>query len=102
MTAVLKSPLSTPANPPASPPAGTPSNSRASNLAFTGVTTEVCVQTSMRQANDRGYVCAIVKDATASCFPEFKRVALDMLTAQGAIVGWCCDSAVLLKALPPA
>ena len=70
MTAVLKSPLSTPANPPASPPAGTPSNSRASNLAFTGVTTEVCVQTSMRQANDRGYVCAIVKEPPQAASPS--------------------------------
>jgi nicotinamidase-related amidase len=72
------------------------------HLVFTGVTTEVCVQTSMREANDRGYRCVIVNDATASYFPEFKRVALDMLTAQGAIVGWSCSSALLLAALPPA
>ena len=70
------------------------------HLVFTGVTTEVCVQTSMREANDRGYVCVIVKDATESYFPEFKRAALEMLTAQGAIVGWCCTSATLLAALP--
>ncbi len=73
-----------------------------SHLVFTGVTTEVCVQTSMREANDRGYTCIVVKDATDSYFPEFKRVALDMLTAQGAIVGWCVHSAELLAALPPA
>jgi nicotinamidase-related amidase len=54
----------------------------------------------MREANDRGYTCVIVKDATESYFPEFKRVALDMLTAQGAIVGWCVHSAGLLAALP--
>jgi nicotinamidase-related amidase len=72
------------------------------HLVFTGVTTEVCVQTSMREANDRGYTCVIVKDATDSYFPEFKRVTLEMLTAQGAIVGWCVHSTGLLAALPPA
>jgi nicotinamidase-related amidase len=72
------------------------------HLVFTGVTTEVCVQTSMREANDRGYRCVIVSDATESYFPEFKRAALDMLTAQGAIVGWSSTSALLLAALPPA
>jgi nicotinamidase-related amidase len=72
------------------------------HLVFTGVTTEVCVQTSMREANDRGYVCLIVEDATESYFPAFKRAAIDMLTAQGAIVGWSCGSAQLLAALPAA
>jgi nicotinamidase-related amidase len=56
----------------------------------------------MREANDRGYRCVIVSDATESYFPEFKRAALDMLTAQGAIVGWSSTSALLLAALPPA
>lgn len=69
------------------------------HLVFTGVTTEVCVQTSMREANDRGYDCLIVEDATESYFPEFKAAALAMLTAQGAIVGWSCDSTTLLKGL---
>ena len=69
------------------------------HLVFTGVTTEVCVQTSMREANDRGYDCLIVEDATESYFPEFKAAALAMLTAQGAIVGWRCDSATLLDGL---
>jgi biuret amidohydrolase len=69
------------------------------HLVFTGVTTEVCVQTSMREANDRGYVCLIVEDATASYFPDFKRVALEMLVAQGAIIGWKTDSATLISAL---
>ena len=72
------------------------------HLVFTGVTTEVCVQTSMREANDRGYVCVIVKDATESYFPEYKRMALEMLTAQGAIIGWSLRSETLLAALPPA
>ncbi len=69
------------------------------HLVFTGVTTEVCVQTSMREANDRGYECLIVADATESYFPEFKAAALEMLTAQGAIVGWSTDSKTLLAAL---
>lgn len=63
------------------------------HLVFTGVTTEVCVQTSMREGNDRGYECLIVEDATDSYFPEFKRATLDMLTAQGAIVGRCTPTA---------
>lgn len=70
------------------------------HLIFTGVTTEVCVQTSMREANDRGYDCLIVEDATESYFPQYKAAALDMLTAQGGIIGWRCSSAVLLAALP--
>ena len=52
------------------------------------MTTEVCVQTSMREANDRGYECLLIEDATASYFPRFKAAALDMIRAQGAIVGW--------------
>ena len=71
------------------------------HLVFTGVTTEVCVQTSMREANDRGYTCLVVSDATESYFPAFKQATLDMLTAQGAIVGWSTTSADLIAALPP-
>jgi nicotinamidase-related amidase len=70
------------------------------HLVFTGVTTEVCVQTSMREANDRGYECLIVDDATESYFPAFKQAALEMISAQGAIVGWRTTSAQLLAALP--
>jgi nicotinamidase-related amidase len=70
------------------------------HLVFTGVTTEVCVQTSMREANDRGYDCLIVEDATESYFPEFKAAALAMLTAQGAIVGWSTRSDDLIEHLP--
>lgn len=58
------------------------------DLIFAGVTTEVCVQTTMREANDRGYRCLLVEEATASYFPEFKTACLNMLVAQGAIVGW--------------
>ncbi|MGK2898678.1 MAG: cysteine hydrolase family protein [Burkholderiaceae bacterium] len=69
------------------------------HLVFTGVTTEVCVQTSMREANDRGYDCLLVSDATESYFPEFKAAALAMIAAQGAIVGWHTPSAALLGGL---
>jgi biuret amidohydrolase len=58
------------------------------HLVFGGVTTEVCVQTTMREANDRGYECLIVEEATGSYFPEFKQAALAMIRAQGGIVGW--------------
>jgi nicotinamidase-related amidase len=57
-------------------------------LVFAGVTTEVCVQTTMREANDRGYECLLAEDATESYFPEFKQAAIAMIRAQGAIVGW--------------
>ena len=61
---------------------------RITHLVFAGVTTEVCVQTTMREANDRGFECLLAEDATESYFPEFKKAALDMIRAQGAIVGW--------------
>jgi nicotinamidase-related amidase len=69
------------------------------HLVLTGVTTEVCVQTSMREANDRGYECLLVEDATESYFPEFKAATLSMIAAQGAIVGWHTPSATLLAAI---
>ena len=70
------------------------------HLVFTGVTTEVCVQTSMREANDRGYACLLVEDGTESYFPAFKAATLAMVAAQGAIVGWTAPSKELLHALP--
>ncbi|WP_284617663.1 cysteine hydrolase family protein [Aquabacterium humicola] len=73
-----------------------------SHLVFAGVTTEVCVQTSMREANDRGYECLLVEDATASYFPAFKAATLAMLTAQGGIVGWTAPTAALTGALAAA
>ncbi|MFH0133950.1 cysteine hydrolase family protein [Variovorax sp. VaC1] len=69
------------------------------HLLFGGVTTEVCVQTSMREANDRGYDCLLLEDCTESYFPAFKAATLDMVRAQGAIVGWTAPSAALLAAL---
>jgi len=68
-------------------------------LLFAGVTTEVCVQTTMREANDRGFDCLLIEDATESYFPEFKAAALDMIRAQGAIVGWTAPLAALEQAL---
>ena len=69
------------------------------HLVFTGVTTEVCVQTSMREANDRGYDCLLVEDATESYVPAYKAATLAMVAAQGAIVGWTTPSSALLAAL---
>ncbi len=68
-------------------------------LVFAGVTTEVCVQTSMREANDRGYECMLIEDATASYFPAFKATTLDMIRAQGAIVGWTAPLAAFKQAI---
>jgi nicotinamidase-related amidase len=69
------------------------------HLVFAGVTTEVCVQTSMREANDRGYECLLVEDATESYFPEFKTAAIDMIVAQGGIVGWATPYSLLEQAV---
>ncbi|WP_281016437.1 MULTISPECIES: isochorismatase family cysteine hydrolase [unclassified Minwuia] len=70
-------------------------------LILAGVTTEVCVQTTMREANDRGFDCLLAEDATASYFPEFKRATLDMIRAQGAIVGWTAPVELIASALSP-
>ena len=69
------------------------------HLIVMGVTTEVCVQTTLREANDRGYDCLLVEDGTESYFPQFKQAALEMIRAQGAIVGWTAPSSLLLAAL---
>lgn len=66
---------------------------------MTGVTTEVCVHTTVREANDRGYECLVLADCVGSYFPEFQRVGLDMIAAQGGIFGWVADSADLRHAL---
>ncbi|VXC95796.1 Cysteine hydrolase [Burkholderia sp. 8Y] len=58
------------------------------HLVFAGVTTEVCVQTTMREANDRGYDCVLIEDATASYIPAFKAATIEMIRSQGGIVGW--------------
>jgi nicotinamidase-related amidase len=53
----------------------------------------------MREANDRGYECLLVEDATESYFPQFKAATLEMVRAQGGIVGWTAPSAAVLQAL---
>ena len=68
------------------------------HLLLAGVTTEVCVQTTMREANDRGYECLLIEDATESYFPEFKQATLEMIRAQGGIVGWTAPFAALRTA----
>lgn len=72
------------------------------HLVFGGVTTEVCVQTSMREANDRGYDCLLLEDCTESYFPQFKAAAVEMIRAQGAIVGWTATGPQLIAALASA
>jgi nicotinamidase-related amidase len=73
---------------------------RITHLILAGVTTEVCVQTTMREANDRGYECLLVEDATESYFPEFKQATLAMIHAQGGIVGWTAPFAAVRASLP--
>jgi nicotinamidase-related amidase len=69
------------------------------NLLVCGVTTEVCVNTTVREANDRGYRCIVLADGCASYFPELHEVGLKMIKAQGGIFGWVSDSAAVLQAI---
>jgi nicotinamidase-related amidase len=69
------------------------------NLLVCGVTTEVCVNTTVREANDRGYRCVVIADGCASYFPEFHDMGLKMIKAQGGIFGWVAHSAAVLKAM---
>jgi biuret amidohydrolase len=68
-------------------------------LIICGVTTEICVHTTVREANDRGYRCVIPGDCCASYFPEFHDAGLRMIKAQGGILGWVTDSTSVLNAI---
>jgi nicotinamidase-related amidase len=72
------------------------------NLLVCGVTTEVCVHTTVREANDRGFRCVVVADACASYFPEFHEMGLKMIKAQGGIFGWVADASAVTAALASA
>jgi nicotinamidase-related amidase len=69
------------------------------SLVVTGVTTEVCVHTTVREANDRGYECLVLSDCVGSYFPEFQDVGLKMIAAQGGIFGWVASSPELIAAI---
>ncbi|KQP39092.1 isochorismatase [Methylobacterium sp. Leaf104] len=68
-------------------------------LLVCGVTTEVCVHTTIREGNDRGYRCVAIGDGCASYFPEFHRVGLAMIAAQGGIFGWVAASSAVIAVL---
>jgi nicotinamidase-related amidase len=74
-------------------------NGGITRLIVTGVTTEVCVHTTVREANDRGFECLVLSDCVGSYFPEFHEVGLQMIAAQGGIFGWVASSSELLARL---
>ena len=74
-------------------------NASIAKLIVTGVTTEVCVNTTVREANDRGYDCFVPADCVGSYFPEFQDMGLKMIKAQGGIFGWVGRSEDVIGAL---
>jgi nicotinamidase-related amidase len=74
-------------------------NRQITTLLVCGVTTEVCVNTTVREANDRGFRCIVVSDCCASYFPDFHKAGLAMIKAQGGIFGWVSSSDALINSL---
>jgi nicotinamidase-related amidase len=74
-------------------------NRHITKLIVTGVTTEVCVHTTVREANDRGFDCLVLSDCVGSYFPEFHSTGLKMIAAQGGIFGWVASSSQLLEVM---
>ena len=77
-------------------------NRRIKTLVVCGVTTEVCIHTTVREANDRGFECIVPDDCVGSYFPEFQRVGLEMIKAQGGIFGWISTARHVVEALASA